>query len=571
MGSGPEIAYFTMEAALDQAMPTYSGGLGVLAGDTLQSAADLDVPLVAVTLVHRRGYFTQHLDSLGTQTEEPTEWRPSSLLEEVHETAELTLHGRRVVVGAWRHVIHGAADHAVNVLLLDTDRAENDPEDRRITDSLYGGDERDRLRQEAVLGIGGVRLLRAMGLRSIRCFHMNEGHAAFLTLEVVREAASRRGLPPTDLRVLREARSMCVFTTHTPVPAGHDRFEIERVRDALEPGLIEPFDRFPRASAVLQQGRLNMTLLALNLSRYVNGVAKRHGEVSRAMFAPAKIDSITNGVHPARWTSPAIARVFDRHIPDWRQEPHSLRHALAIPGSEFWEAHQAAKRRLIDAVAQLAGFLFDPDVLTLGFARRATAYKRHHLLLSDPARLTAIHSNIGRIQIVYAGKAHPRDGAGKDMIRSVIASAESMRDTVRIAYLPNYDLALGAVLTAGSDIWVNTPQPPMEASGTSGMKAALNGVPSLSSLDGWWLEGCVEGVTGWAVGQDRPSGPEHDARDAASLYDTLERDVVPTYYSNRDRFIDIMKHAVALNGSYFNTHRMVRDYMAKAYFGPRDS
>ncbi|MBL9032612.1 MAG: alpha-glucan family phosphorylase [Phycisphaerae bacterium] len=567
MPQTPQIAYFTMEAALDLGMPTYSGGLGVLAGDALLSAADLGVPMVGVTLVHRRGYFTQGLGARGEQIETPTEWRPSAHLEPAPAVVEVGLHGRRVVVGAWRCVVHGATGREVSVLLLDTDHADNHPEDRRITDSLYGGDERDRLRQEAVLGIGGVRMLRALGLSGIRRFHMNVGHAALLTLELARESAASRGLAATDPRVLREVRSRCVFTTHTPVPAGHDRFDPERVREALEPELLRPFEGFARASAAMDEGRLNLTRLALSLSRYVNGVSRRHAEVSRRIFAPAAVDSITNGVHAGRWTSPAMARVFDRHVPGWQQEPSLLRRAMAIPGDEVWEAHATAKRRLLDTVRQLTGETLDPAAITLGFARRAATYKRHHLLLSDPARLGAMSDRLGPVQVVFAGKSHPRDGGGKDEIRRVFEAIGALRGRVRAVFLPNYDMALGAIMTAGSDVWVNTPRAPLEASGTSGMKAALNGVPSLSVLDGWWLEGCVEGVTGWAIGTDRGVGEGDDSRDAADLFDALERRVLPTYYGDRERFVGVMRHAIGVNGAYFNTHRMVQEYVAKAYFG----
>jgi starch phosphorylase len=310
-----------------------------------------------------------------------------------------------------------------------------------------------------------------------------------------------------------------------------------------------------------------MTFLALNLSHYVNGVAKRHGEVSRHMFANYAIDSITNGVHAATWASEPFQSLFDRYIPGWREDNFSLRYALGIPPNEVWDAHQENKDRLIHYVNRETNAGMDTNVLTLGFARRAAPYKRPDLLFADVERLKAIAKQSGVLQVVYGGKAHPRDQGGKELIKRIFAMRDALKNDIRIAYLPNYDMDLGKLITSGVDVWLNTPLPPLEASGTSGMKAAMNGVPSLSVLDGWWLEGCIENVTGWSIGQDgRGEGSnDNSSKDASFLYEKLEQAVLPMFYHDRARFIDVMRHAIALNGSFFNTHRMVQQYVLKAY------
>jgi len=316
------------------------------------------------------------------------------------------------------------------------------------------------------------------------------------------------------------------------------------------------------------EGVLNMTYLALNLSHYINGVAKKHGEVSRHMFAHYAIDAITNGVHAPTWTSRPFQALFDRHMPGWREDNFSLRYALSLPNHDVWEAHMAAKRQMLQEVNRATNAGLDADVLTLGCARRATAYKRMDLLFQDSERLQHLATHAGGLQVVYAGKAHPQDQPGKELIRHIYEVKETLKDDLKIAYLANYDMALGELLTAGADVWLNTPQPPLEASGTSGMKAALNGVPSLSVLDGWWIEGCIEGVTGWAIGANhRGLAPEDDrTQDAASLYDKLGQVIVPLFYGGREGFISVMRHAIALNGSFFNTQRMLQQYVVKAYF-----
>ena len=563
MSGNKTIAYFSMEIGFDPRIPTYSGGLGILAGDTLRAAADLGVPMVAVTLIHRKGYFHQRLDAHGDQAEEPVQWAVDDLLDPVDARIAVSINGETVHVTARRFDIVGTKDCRVPIYFLDTDLSENSKWARSLTHYLYGSDSHYRLCQEVVLGVGGVRLLQALGQESIERFHMNEGHASLLALELLEQQAQATGRQVPNLEDVEIVRAKCVFTTHTPVPAGHDQFPMDLVY-----GVLGQHAAFAMKDVFCCEGVLNMTYLALNLSHYVNGVAKRHGEVSQHMFSKYRIDSITNGVHAASWTSPHIQGLFDRYIPGWREDNSDLRYALNITSSELWECHQKAKQELLHFVNRSANAGLDEDVLTLGFARRATSYKRPDLLLYDLDRLKEISSKVGAIQIVYAGKAHPQDEDGKAIIRKIFSARDALRDQVRIAYVENYDMDVGKLLVAGVDVWVNTPQPPMEASGTSGMKAALNGVPSLSVLDGWWLEGCIPGVTGWPIGHDghAAKSEQSNTADALCLYDQLENSIIPMYYDRQSEFVDVMRHVIALNGSFFNTHRMMQQYVLKAYF-----
>jgi len=578
-------AYFTMEIALDPGMSTYSGGLGVLAGDTIRSAADLKVPVVAVCLLHRKGYFYQRLDAQGQQTEEPVEWPVDDFLTEMRERATVYIEGRELGLRAWKYEVKGVSGYEVPVYFLDTDLPENSPWDRQLTDHLYGGDDWYRLCQEIILGIGGVRMLRALGYHDLRRFHMNEGHAAFLTIELLNEETERAGDHSIGQPEIEAVRAKCIFTTHTPVPAGHDQFPlelVEKVGDNLkfvmdmqdtfavdvQKHIFQYGDEFARMPELAQRGlRLNMTYLALNLSHYVNGVAKKHGEVSRLMFADYPVDAITNGVHAATWTTEPFQALFDSHIPGWREDNFSLRYVLSIPAGELWDAHHKAKQELLAIVNRRTNAGMDTDVMTIGFARRVATYKRADLLFYDIERLRRIAREVGPIQLIFAGKAHPRDGQGKDLIRRVFQAAETLKPDIKVAYLENYDIWLGRRLTGGVDVWLNTPQPPNEASGTSGMKAALNGVPSFSILDGWWLEGHIEDFTGWSIGAPVIRGSEGDdcSGDADCLYGKLERVIVPMYYRDRQAFMRFMYGAIAINGAFFNTQRMVQQYVVKAY------
>ncbi len=553
------VAYFSMEIALDKAIPTYSGGLGVLAGDTLRSAADLAVSMVGITLLHRKGYFEQHLDRDGNQTETPVVWRPEDVLEPVDARTSVVIEGRRVAIRAWKYPVRGITGHEVPVYLLDTQLPENSDWDQTLTDSLYGGDSYYRLCQEVVLGMGGAALLRALNCPA-ELYHLNEGHSALLTLCLLEWQLEGRRPFEIDETDLEDVRRRCVFTTHTPVPAGHDRFPLDMVRTVLGEDQLALLD----AAHCIGDGELNMTHVALRLARFVNGVAMKHREVSQGMFPSFPIDAITNGVHATTWTSPAFQALFDRRIPEWRTDNLYLRYAVGIPLTEIRAAHAEAKRAMIAAIEQRNGVTLDPKVFTIGFARRATPYKRADLVFADASRLAEIASTVGPIQIVFGGKAHRNDTGGQDLIRRIHQAAASLAGQITVVYVENYEMEIAGQVTAGVDLWLNNPMKPLEASGTSGMKAALNGVPSLSVLDGWWIEGHVEGVTGWSIGGMEPEGDQ--SKDANEIYLKLERVILPLYYGLPFAYAEVMRAAIALNGSFFNTQRMVEQYVRNAYF-----
>jgi starch phosphorylase len=581
------VAYFSMEIALQNAMPSYSGGLGVLAGDTVRAAADIKLPMVAISLLYRSGYFTQRLAEDGSQTEDTVNWRVEDFLKEESARVTVPLENRRVELRAWRYDVKGVHGFVVPVYFLDAALESNAEQDRALTGQLYGGDAYYRLCQEVLLGVGGVRMLRALGYTDLTRYHMNEGHAAMLTLELLGEEAEKSGRTSIRGEDIEKVRSKCIFTTHTPVPAGHDRFPMEYLtrafpdqngffdlKDAFSADLVKRIlqaeQDFPDMQEAARAGAsLNMTYLALSLSTYVNGVAKLHGETSRKMFPQVPIEAITNGVHAGTWVSPAFAELFDRYISSWREDNYSLRSALGMPPEELWASHLIAKHDVFEAVRTKTGLTLDPDVFTIGFARRATGYKRADLILSDLDRLRQIAKNAGKFQIVYAGKAHPHDAGGKDIIRHIFSAKKALKKAVTIVFLDEYNMEVGGKITAGVDLWLNTPQFPLEASGTSGMKAALNGVPSLSILDGWWVEGHIEGVTGWSIGESRLSaGPQTSVdnnADVQSLYHKLESVILPLFYKDRSKYLSVMQHAIAINGSFFNTQRMVQQYVTDAY------
>ncbi len=552
-------AYFSMEIALRPEIHTYSGGLGMLAGDTARSCADLEMPVVFVTLISRAGFLRQEISREGRQVDLADPWDPALWAAPLGAKIVVEIETREVWVRPWLYQLKGGTGYEVPVLLLDTDLDENATEDQRLTDQLYGGDDAHRLKQEIVLGLGGVGLLRALGFE-IQTYHLNEGHSALLTLELLR----RHRLGPEMLRPgdcafdTSEVRRMCVFTTHTPVEAGHDRFPYPLVERILGEAI-----ELDQLKILAGSDSLNMTRLALNLSGYINGVAVRHAETALRMFPGYRVRAVTNGVHLPTWAAPGFAKLYQANFPHWQHEPEVLVRADRLPDEAVWAAHREAKQGLIERVREIAGIDLDPELPLLGFARRMTGYKRPDLLFSDLGRIRAI-AHRQPFQVVLGGKAHPRDLPGKQIIESIHDRIRVLADMVPVVFLPNYDMALAKYLVSGADIWLNTPLPPLEASGTSGMKAALNGVLNFSVLDGWWLEAWIEGCTGWAIG-DRDSVGDH-SDDARNLYDKLENVILPLYHGDRPRWIWMMKEAIAKIASYFNSQRMMRRYASEAYF-----
>lgn len=560
--NGSKIAYFSMEIGLTDDIPTFSGGLGVLAGDTIKSSADLGLPLVAVTLIYHKGYFKQNIDDQGRQTELPVIWNPSEIMSALPERVSVTIEGRIVHIQPWVYFVRSPKGGEVPVIFLDTNLQENSEEDRSLTDNLYGGDDSYRIKQEVVLGIGGVKMLKMLGFR-IKKYHMNEGHAAFLTLELMHQFKNDLNNVWDESFVWNfdDVKELCVFTTHTPVEAGHDKFSYELYSNVIG-------DYFPENVLRDLAGaeHLNMTLLALNLSDDVNGVAKKHGEVSQNMFPGYKINSITNGVHSYTWTCESFKRLYDRYIPGWANEPELFVRVDMIPHNELWDTHFEAKRALIDDVNSLHDLNMDHNILTIGFARRFATYKRASLLFTDIERLERIAT--GKIQLIFAGKAHPKDEGGKKLIEEIISYSDKLKGKISIAFVNNYNMQSALKIVSGVDVWLNNPIRPLEASGTSGMKAAHNGVLNFSVLDGWWIEGHIEGDTGWSIGPNSTEiVPDDNVNeiDTNDLYNKLEKTVIPTFYQDRDKWISMMKSAIGKNAYYFNTHRMMRRYVTEAY------
>ncbi len=586
------VAYFSAEFGIHESLPTYAGGLGVLAGDHLKAASDLGVPLVGVGLFYAEGYFHQRVTGEGRQ-EEVYGDIDVELLPLGRETTddgtplqvEIETPTGILKAGVWRaHV------GRTQLILLDANVEGNSPEDRQLTARLYGGDETVRLRQEMLLGIGGVRALKALGITP-SVIHMNEGHSALATLEAIRERMADDG--QSFEAAFREVAIRSVFTTHTPVPAGHDRFGPELVDAHLRPfrealGLdLEAFLALGRVAPEDQSERFCMTVLALKTSRHANGVSSLHGHVSRHMWQglwPGRpeqeipIGHITNGVHVPTWLAPQMVRVYERFLPQDFQsrihEPGAWRGLNRIDDGELWEARQVMRHRLVDYVRRRTGRIdvLDPSALTLGFARRFATYKRAVLLLSDRDRLKRLLLDGERpVQIVFAGKAHPKDEPGKALIQQIHQLSHDPEFAGRVVFLEDYDIGVGRALTHGVDVWVNNPRRPLEACGTSGQKVVLNGGLNLSVLDGWWAE-AYDGTNGFAIGGEHVHTDVEiqDARDAESLYRSLEEEVVPLFYDRDPTGVPLgwMKHvkrALTTCAWRYSAGRMVIDYLERAY------
>ena len=539
------VGYFTAEIGLWSELHTYSGGLGVLAGDHVKSAADAEIPLVGVTLVYRKGYGRQHLDNDGVQTETYRDLDPAQHMQDTGMEISLPLDGGELWAKVWRADLSGVSGHVVPVYFLDTFHPKNSEKHLELGLTLYGGDDWVRIRQEYLLGVGGLRLLDKLGLE-VDGLHLNEGHCTFALLEMLGKGLTREQLAK---RVL--------FTTHTPVPAGHDRFEWEAVEEVL--GDLLPADA---KQLVIDAGdpeegrRISMSHLAVALSGPVNAVSNLNAWVASSMFADHHIAPITNGVHHITWTSPMMANLFDKQLPGWREDPTKLAHAGKIPTEDLVEARGIARKVLRELVQTSTGVELEKERLTIGFARRFATYKRANLVFSELVRLREIGA--GKIQFVFSGKAHPRDEGGKALIKSIFDSAKDLENEIPVAFLEDYSMATGLAMTGGVDIWLNNPIRPMEASGTSGMKAAMNGVPNCSILDGWWPEGCEHGVNGWAIGE--ADDERDDVRDAKNVLDVIENEVLPAWNEGDEKWCEIMRASIATSAR-FTGARMISDYL----------
>ena len=603
--SGQVIAYFSAEFALHQSLPIYAGGLGVLAGDHCKEACDLGVPLVGVGFMYPQGYFHQHVSAEGWQEEsyERINWADAPI--EAALTSDgrpmltaVPLGDRSVLVAVWCVRVG-----RVTLYLLDTDLEENAPWDRELSARLYGGNQEMRIQQEIILGIGGVRVLRALGITP-GVFHLNEGHAGFVVLQRIRDLIEQGS---TFDAALEEIRGSTVFTTHTPVPAGHDAFSFQLVEKHLAGAwgtLGSHREAFLALGAYDNGGGVlfNMTALALRSAGSTNAVSRLHGQVTRAMFAPMwpdipeaerPVTSITNGVHVPTWIAADLAELFTKYLgADWRErhdDPALWDGVLGIPDDQLWAARQSLRRFLFTFVRErarhrwieervglprvvAAGTLLEPDALTIGFARRFAGYKRPELVFHDPERLARILNARGRtVQIIFAGKSHPADDIGKHHLQHVYRRALDPLFGGRVAFVDDYDLHVAHYLTQGCDVWLNNPRKPLEASGTSGMKAAINGVPHLSIGDGWWAEGFT-GTNGWTIdgGTSGENWDETDAADAAALYRLLEEEIVPAFYARNasrvpHRWMGVVKEAIRTVAPRFSARRMVKEYAEKMY------
>lgn len=547
-----KIAYISMEIGMDSNIPTYSGGLGVLSGDTVRSAADLEIPMVGICLCYSTGYFYQLFDEAGNQKEKEINWNFFYEFEKIDKPITMKIQDKDVKVSAWLYNVIGQSGHIVPIYLLTTDIEGNEPWQRKLTAALYDSTSRwNRIVQEMILGIGGVKLLKSLGYNNIEIYHINEGHGAFATLELLNEAKGD----------LDQVRKKVVFTTHTPVPAGHDKFDYNLVYDVFR-------DSLPSYIKDLGgKNDFNMTLLALNLSRYVNGVSKKHGEVTKEMFPDYEIDAITNGVHLPFWVSKPIRKIFDRKWPNWKSNPSLLQNAIEIEDLELFDAHIENKFNLISYQKGHSWNLLDEELITIGFARRFATYKRATLIFNDLDRLGEICQ--GKVQFIFAGKAHPKDDGGKAYIKKIFDAGSYLfsKYGVKVVLMENYNMDLAHMLVSGVDIWLNTPERYREASGTSGMKAALNGILNFSILDGWWIEGYqMNPMAGWKIGKKlgEPNAEVNDwVQDANDFYEVLENEVISTWY-DQDQWLYKMKCAISL-AAYFNTHRMIEEYAEKAY------
>lgn len=539
-----QIAYFSAEIGISSNLPTYSGGLGVLAGDHIKSAADLGINMIAISLLYKEGYFKQIIDQEGKQKEVYPKFIPEPLLTQLDQIFSIDLNGEEIYIKASIYNHTSINGNKIPIYFLDTDIPENDSETREITLRLYSGDNKHRIFQEAVLGFGGMKLLDVLGENKIVKYHMNEGHCSFLVLDLLKKFNDD----------VEKVRSKCHFTTHTPVPAGHDQFEFKLVKEILG-DLVSK--ELPLPS--MQHNKFHMTELGLYFSNSANGVSKLHGDVARKQFPWKNIGYVTNGVHHYTWVSNAFMALFNEFFPNWQTKPELLFEIDKVDSNLLWNAHFNAKTDLLHYANSQLSKALDPNILTIGFARRAATYKRAQLIFRDAQRLVELGA--GKIQLIFSGKAHPNDKEGKELIHGIIKNAREFEGKIKIIYLENYNMWLGKLITTGVDVWLNTPLRPNEASGTSGMKSALNGIPNLSILDGWWEEGCKNKINGWSIGTSKDADDESDA---SSLYDILEKEVIPAFYEDKNRWISIMKNSIK-TGVDFTSQRMLIDYQ-KLYY-----
>ena len=539
------VGYFTAEIGLWSELHTYSGGLGVLAGDHVKSAADAEIDLIGITLLYREGYGRQHIDQDGNQSESFAAIDPADHLIDTGLELMLPLDGTTIYSRIWKVEVVGITGHIVPVYFLDTHHPKNSDYHSMLGARLYGGDDEVRIRQEYLLGVGGLRLLNLLRIE-LDGLHLNEGHCTFALLELLNKGWTRNDLGKKVL-----------FTTHTPVPAGHDRFNWDSVKAVLGDMLPEDAKQLVIDAGDPENGeRCSMSHLAVGLVSKVNAVSNLNAIVASGMYGENHIHPITNGVHHITWTSPPMAELYDNQLPNWKGDPTQLGYSGKLSDEDLFAAREKNRSIFRELVKASTGVELHKEKLTIGFARRFATYKRANLVFSDIERLREIAG--GEIQFVFSGKAHPRDEGGKQLIRDIYGSAKQIEGEIPVAFLENYDMDTGLAITSGVDIWLNNPIRPLEASGTSGMKAAMNGVPNCSILDGWWPEGCQHGVNGWAIGESEDD--RDDERDANNIYSVLEHEVLPAWRQRSTVWANIMRSSIATSAR-FTGARMITDYL----------
>ncbi len=538
-----KVAYFSMEIALENKIKTFAGGLGVLAGDILRSASEKKYPMLGITLLNKNGYFKQVINAKGKQMARADK-SDYSKLKLLPYKIYLNIGKDKVLVKAWKYILKSGKGIEIPIYLLDTNWPENREKHRRLCNNLYDGDLRKKLKQAVILGRAGVKLLSKIGQGDIAKIHLNEGHGALAAVQLYLDSKKK-----TQAEKVKDIRKRLVFTTHTPIKEAHDVFYAEF--------LLKYQADFPlEIKELVVNDTINFSQLAIHFSSYVNGVSLSHQKLSRQMFPRAKVQAVTNGVNSSLWTAPEFKKLFDEYAPGWEENNKLLVKAEKIPLELISKTHNEAKKRLIDFVNKTKKEKFKQDIFTITFARRFAAYKRPTMLLNDLKEIKRINKNVGKIQIIYTGKAHPQDVVGQTLISEVNKRIAKLQPEVKIVFLPNYDLEVAKLLVAGSDLWLNNPVPPNEASATSGMKAAHNAIPQLSTWDGWWPEASHRKKTGWTIKEEGVKN---------NLYELLAKEIVPLYYKKPEEYLKIRRQAISLNASKFNTQRVVEEYIKKAY------
>jgi glycogen phosphorylase len=543
----PKIGFISMEFGINSKMNTYCGGLGILSGDIIKSCTDMEVKMTGFSILYKKGWFKQKIDDNGYQVIEDDIWDYNALLIDTQKHFKIVIKNVITEVKIWEYKVKSSVNNFENsIYFLDVDIEGNDPIIRQCSNNIYSTNKDIFYCQQVLLSLGIVELEKELDL-NIDIYHLNESHAVFHILNLLSKYNEN------------EVKSKMVFTSHTPLETAHQKFNLDILKQYISKDLVK---KIP--ASLIQNNEINLTKLALYYSKFSNAVAKRHEEVSDKMYPEFQLDHVTNGVHAETWACSGLGEIFDKYINGWRQDPYLLRQVGVIPDEILEESHMKNKINLCNHVNALYDKGLDPNVFTIGFARRTVGYKRANMILTEMDRLKNISKKFGKLQIIFAGKAYPTDKEGIELIKSLLDACKMQDNNLKIAFIENYNMDIAKKMVLGVDLWLNNPIPPLEASGTSGMKASLNGIPNFSILDGWWVEGHIEGITGWSIGQDLCVGDFCQLIEIEDLYAKLENQIFNAW-NDKKQWSLIRKSCIALNGPYFNTHRVVQEYILKAY------